>query len=487
MRHFRFIIFIILSTFLTAALPLTAKGAEDNDRRLEGAIKLFENNEYNKSMSLLSEYIQEEEKKGLKADERGLTKAYYFFGGIYTFYSDYAQALEVYGKGYELSVKAGDNEMQFKFINNMIGNLCSMKNTAEASRLNEKIRHIKGISRGKLDYFYSFNKGYIAENRGDTRGMSEWMNRAIDIVDKSKLPQEMKAYPYSELYQYYEKRGNLDSALTTLLNYDSLARSRGLAYLYVDCCKGLMRIYTKIGDKEKALLYQDMYFRYTDSLLNVNEFAKVKDGYRSYRERLTKDEIDGLRKTNFYQTAAMLLLIAIVVGVLAALLFITRQKRTLKEAYQALYSRNKELLSIETHRETAPDTASCGEKKTSMDTTAHDMLLHRIENVMTDESVFCDPEFTQSMLAKIVGSNTNYVSQIINNTYGKNFRTFVSEYRIKTAMKRLMDTECFGNYSIQGISESVGYKSTSNFIASFKRMTGMTPSLYQKMSRESLS
>ena len=45
-----------------------------------------------------------------------------------------------------------------------------------------------------------------------------------------------------------------------------------------------------------------------------------------------------------------------------------------------------------------------------------------------------------------------------------------------------MDAANFGNYSIQGISESVGYKSASNFISSFKRVTGMTPSLYQKLS-----
>lgn len=50
----------------------------------------------------------------------------------------------------------------------------------------------------------------------------------------------------------------------------------------------------------------------------------------------------------------------------------------------------------------------------------------------------------------------------------------------------MMDNEHYGNYSIQGISESVGYKSASNFIAAFKKMTGMTPSLYQKISKSSI-
>ena len=50
-------------------------------------------------------------------------------------------------------------------------------------------------------------------------------------------------------------------------------------------------------------------------------------------------------------------------------------------------------------------------------------------------------------------------------------------------MKRMKDIATYGNYSIQGISESVGFKSASNFIAAFKKTTGMTPSLYQKLSK----
>ena len=48
-------------------------------------------------------------------------------------------------------------------------------------------------------------------------------------------------------------------------------------------------------------------------------------------------------------------------------------------------------------------------------------------------------------------------------------------------MKRMMDSGRYGAYSMQGIAESVGYKWASNFIAAFNKVTGMTPSLYQKM------
>lgn len=103
---------------------------------------------------------------------------------------------------------------------------------------------------------------------------------------------------------------------------------------------------------------------------------------------------------------------------------------------------------------------------------------------MEDSNEFCDSEFSLERLAGRIGSNSRYVSQIINETYNKNFRTFVNEYRIKEARLRLMDTTQYGNYTIKAIAESVGYKSHTNFIDIFKKLTGITPHIYQKMAKE---
>ena len=46
------------------------------------------------------------------------------------------------------------------------------------------------------------------------------------------------------------------------------------------------------------------------------------------------------------------------------------------------------------------------------------------------------------------------------------------------------DLNNYGNYTIEAISESVGFKSRSTFVTSFKRITGLTPSQYQRMARE---
>lgn len=461
-------------------------------RRLydEGSAAL-KRSDYNIALSKFLEYINIEE-QAEKKDTACLLYAYYNVGGVYSVYSDFAQAFEIYRRGYAVSVEAGDAEMQFKLLNNMIGSSCNLKETGRAESLNERVRALKGIDRGLQAYYYFFNKGFIAGSRADNAAKAQYMKTAISMVDKYRLPGEMKIYAYSELYLSYENMGQLDMALSSLIMYDSLAHVMNQAYLYVDCYKGMMRIYTKMGDKEKALFYQNQYFKYTDSLLNINEFSKIKTGFQVDEKQRKDATISNLRKTNTLQSLILVMLVLLVTLAVVAVVVFYRQRQKLHYANLALFRRNGELLEIERKYrmsiELSDDTVSAGRHTDTGDHTVgasgHDSLVKKIMAVMEDETVFCNPDFSLTMLAHLTESNTNYVSQAINTTFGKNFRSFVNEYRIKLAMKRMMDTGRYGNYSIQGISESVGYKSASNFISSFRKVTGMTPSLYQKLSNK---
>jgi AraC-like DNA-binding protein len=62
-----------------------------------------------------------------------------------------------------------------------------------------------------------------------------------------------------------------------------------------------------------------------------------------------------------------------------------------------------------------------------------------------------------------------------------NFKSYLNEFRIREASKRLADNDVYGNMTIKAISEGVGYNSVNNFIIAFKRIVGITPSAYQKM------
>jgi AraC-like DNA-binding protein len=46
------------------------------------------------------------------------------------------------------------------------------------------------------------------------------------------------------------------------------------------------------------------------------------------------------------------------------------------------------------------------------------------------------------------------------------------------------DIENYGNYTIEAISASLGFKSRTTFVNSFKRETGLTPSEFQLLARD---
>lgn len=107
-------------------------------------------------------------------------------------------------------------------------------------------------------------------------------------------------------------------------------------------------------------------------------------------------------------------------------------------------------------------------------------LRQEIAGIMENTEEFCNPDFSLETLAERVSSNSKYVSQVINDSYGKNFSAYVNEYRVRLAAKRLADPE-FRSLTIKAVSESVGFKTHATFITVFRKVTGMTPSVYQKM------
>ena len=83
-------------------------------------------------------------------------------------------------------------------------------------------------------------------------------------------------------------------------------------------------------------------------------------------------------------------------------------------------------------------------------------------------------------MAALVQSKPRYVSQVINESYGKTFNRFVNEYRIKEARIRLADrTGQYAHFTVKAIAQTQRFD-----CALFKELTGITPSMYQDMARQ---
>ena len=141
------------------------------------------------------------------------------------------------------------------------------------------------------------------------------------------------------------------------------------------------------------------------------------------------------------------------------------------------------MLALEQERDTQ------GEKYKSspMDEQAKEELLRHIHHAMESHDEIYDEGFSLDQLAGLIDANPNYVSQVINEKKGCNFKAFINNYKIKEACRRLSDPDNYGTYTIEAIGQSVGFGSRTNFYATFKKFTGMTPAAYQRIAQDKSS
>lgn len=100
------------------------------------------------------------------------------------------------------------------------------------------------------------------------------------------------------------------------------------------------------------------------------------------------------------------------------------------------------------------------------------------------EDVFCRDGFSLRDLAEQCSSNTKYISQVLNERMGCSFSQYLNECRVSVARKRFVDFEHYGHLTIEAIVAELGFKSRSTFSKTFKRITGLSPSEFQRLARE---
>ena len=108
-----------------------------------------------------------------------------------------------------------------------------------------------------------------------------------------------------------------------------------------------------------------------------------------------------------------------------------------------------------------------------------DELYDKILNIIIVGKRYRDKDFSAKDLAVELGTNTRYISAVINSRFNTNFSCLVNEYRIKEAQHRLTDKR-FQEMTIEEIGKIVGFANRQSFYASFYRVVGETPNNYRR-------
>lgn len=239
--------------------------------------------------------------------------------------------------------------------------------------------------------------------------------------------------------------------------------------------------YKGTGDFEKANYYFEKYIHSTsqyDRIKNDVRASTKAQEIEKFRSELKSLEAEKNEK-QAYLNYLFLGTSGIILILLLILLRFYRNKKANELKFEALLSKMNQ--SSENERSIIDTKDAVIEEKNTSDV-PDDIKQQILDGLkkLEEKEYFLKQECSSYNVAKKIGTNTSYLSKVINAHYGKNFNTYINDLRINYAILRLKNDVIFRSYSIQSIAEEVGYKSADSFTKYFKKDTGLNPSFYIK-------
>ncbi|MFY0252536.1 helix-turn-helix domain-containing protein [Chitinophaga sp. 30R24] len=123
-------------------------------------------------------------------------------------------------------------------------------------------------------------------------------------------------------------------------------------------------------------------------------------------------------------------------------------------------------------------------KKSALDEQMMDTYEASIKIFMEKSKIYLEPEISLEDLSERAKIPKHHITQLLNERLNKNFYTFINEYRIQEAVAKLNDPSL--DINILSLAYNCGFNSKSSFNNYFKKITGLTPSLYRKKVQQNI-
>lgn len=122
----------------------------------------------------------------------------------------------------------------------------------------------------------------------------------------------------------------------------------------------------------------------------------------------------------------------------------------------------------------------CDENADGKEIKRNEELFNRIEELVITNKLYCNSGFSSEKLAEILNTNRTYISKAINSCSGKNFNSYINNYRIQEAIIILSDIN--NKTPLKVISHELGYNNIQTFYSSFQTEIGIPPSKFREKS-----
>lgn len=411
--------------------------------------------------------------------------------GIYHYFGDDKKSVEMLREVIHNPIHSNDARMASTALTNII----SLGFTAShPDMIREYRKDIEtylgrfGNSKDKSTYYTRpYARAMLAA------GEKRWPE-AIDLLKKSLLFTDSMLVPSRNVVATELAIGNCflqinstDSAISHFNIAKQVAADNGYSELLNDTFDYFSAAYERKGDKYMSGMYRFWYLQMKDSLFNTAEFGRLRDLQASYDIDKFEKEVSRLNMEKRFRSRVIVIVSVAMILISAMLFVLFRQNRLLRRKNRDIYNKYVLMLNEKDNLHTSDDYGQSEESRkyagSSLNDNVRIALKNRIAKVMADEDMVCNEGFSLDSLASACESNSTYVSQVLNEDFGKSFTRMLNEARVEIVSCRLMDTESYGKLTIEAISASAGFKSRSNFSRTFKAITGLTPTEFLRESK----
>ena len=422
-----------------------------------GAIKFFYRNDYISAFSYLI--------KGLKiADETGYDavkpKIYVNLAGVHTMFGDSAVAARLMGEAFRASKEQRDWYIYVASFIDLANHLAVNGNL--------------GGMRGEVADFKSAD----VPDSIKMRDYARWLCRGVELYNKRRYDDCLEALDSAAAWvepdlqsatylsiadmlaaKAYAAKGMYATAIGRIKANMSPSMTMYSRYIFY---KALAEYYAETGAADSARAYRMKYLLINDTTLSYGEYMRLRDLERRYLPASVTGDGGG-------RASSLVPWMAALAGAVLLLLALKRRRPSPPAdggggggAHAG--PQPKQHAQVAAHAE--PD------EKTQE-------LARTIRRFMETSSEIYGQDFSLEKLAARLGTHTRTASRAINDVFGVNFSTLLSQYRIEEACRRLSSPD-YANVTIQAVAVDLGFKSRSNFAIVFKKFTGVAPNEYQK-------
>ena len=422
------------------------------------------------------------------------------FGCMYQTIAEQSKDKQLYSTAYTYFVEAIENavkENNEQTLNISVTNILSVANDLDS------LEKVDDIWKSYVKYPFKEKQPLIEFNKLLYKAFNytreKKYDEALKCYDRQiQITQNLSGYvrflfisylKKAEIYISTKKFAETEELLGTMLKISEDLDMKDARLIVYDL---YTKLYKANGDYRNVEENRDKYFTLKDSLLNYRQISSMNETHFLNEITNIDEKFQRLKIQNDFQTKVFYLESFILIIIIAFAFVFFFKNRQLKKTNRELYNKNVLLLKSEDeskaickkYKETNPDIheeVSTPTKDNVELDEEEKTLLDCILKIMEDVEMICSFNFTIEKLSTLAGSKQRLVSELISKVYDCNFNSFLGEYRIKEACRRFEDVANYGNLTIEGIGNSVGFKSRSNFVITFKKFTGLTPSKYKQM------